>query len=46
MLDWFAEMILNVLTFAFIGYLIYLYLAPEPDIEGRLEEESSEAKGN
>jgi hypothetical protein len=41
MLDWFVEMILNVLTFAFIGFLIYLYLAPEPDIEGRLEEESS-----
>jgi hypothetical protein len=46
MLDWLVEMILNVLTFAFIGFLIYLYLEPEPDIEGRLEEESLEAKGD
>ena len=30
------NIILNVLTFAFIGFLIFLYLEPEPDIEGRL----------
>jgi len=34
------NIILNVLTFAFIGFLIYLYLEPEPDIEGRLREEA------
>ena len=44
MLNHIINIALNVLTFAFIGFLIYLYLAPEPDIEGRLEEESMEAK--
>jgi hypothetical protein len=39
-------MALNVLTFAFIGFLIYLYIEPEPDIEGRLEEESKLTKGD
>jgi len=34
------NIILNVLTFAFIGFLIFLYLEPEPDIEGRLQEEA------
>ncbi len=34
------NIILNVLTFAFIGFLIYLYLEPESDIEGRLQEEA------
>ena len=46
MLDRIIFIALNVLTFAFIGFLIYLYLAPEPYIEGRLEEESMEAKGD
>lgn len=46
MLDHLINMALNVLTFAFIGFLIYLYLAPEPDIEGRLEKERLEAKGD
>jgi len=46
MLNHIINIALNVLTFAFIGFLIYLYLAPEPDIEGRLEEESMEAKGD
>ena len=46
MLDHLIHMALNVLTFAFIGFLIYLYLEPEPDIEGRLEKERSEAKGD
>jgi len=37
MINHLINIILNVLTFAFIGFLIYLYLEPEPDIEGRLE---------
>jgi uncharacterized membrane protein len=43
MLDHLISIILNVLVFAFIGFLIYLYLEPEPDIEGRLEKERAEA---
>ena len=46
MLDHLINIALNVLTFAFIGFLIYLYLEPEPEIEGRLEEEDSEGKGD
>jgi hypothetical protein len=46
MLKHIIEIGLNVLTFAFIGFLIYLYLAPEPEIEGRLEQENSEGKGD
>jgi hypothetical protein len=46
MLDHLINIILNVLTFAFIGFLIYLYLEPEPEIDGRLEEESLERKGD
>ena len=46
MLEHIIHIGLNVLTFAFIAFLIYLYIAPEPDIEGRLEEESMEAKGD
>ena len=45
MLNHLINIILNVLVFAFIGFLIYLYLEPEPEIEGRLEEGSSERKG-
>ncbi|MEJ2091669.1 MAG: hypothetical protein P8X65_05685 [Syntrophobacterales bacterium] len=45
MLNHLINIILNVLVFAFIGFLIYLYLEPEPKIEGRLEEGSSERKG-
>ena len=44
MLNHLINIILNVLVFAFIGFLIYLYLEPEPEIEGRLNEESSEGK--
>ena len=44
MLHHLMNIILNVLTFAFIGFLIYLYLEPEPDIEGRLEEVSTEVQ--
>jgi uncharacterized membrane protein len=39
MFDHLMNIILNVLIFAFIGFLIYLYLEPEPDIEGWLAEE-------
>jgi uncharacterized membrane protein len=46
MIDRFINIILNVLTFAFIGFLIYLYLKPEPEIEGRLREEGMEAEGD
>ena len=46
MLNYFINITLNVLTFAFIGFLIYLYLTPEPEIEGRLENERSEATGD
>jgi hypothetical protein len=46
MLDYLINITLNVLTFAFIGFLIYLYLEPEPEIEGRLDGESSEAEGD
>ena len=46
MLDNFIGIVLNVLVFAFIGFLIYLYLEPEPEIEGRLEERSTEAPGD
>ena len=46
MLDHLISIILNVLVFAFIGFLVYLYLAPEPEIEGRLEEESQEGQGD
>jgi hypothetical protein len=45
MLDHLINITLNILTFAFIGFLIYLYLAPEPDIEGQLEKNNSEAEG-
>jgi hypothetical protein len=46
MLNHLINIILNVLTFAFIGFLIYLYLEPEPEIEGRLREEGMEAEGD
>jgi uncharacterized membrane protein len=46
MLNHLINIILNVLVFAFIGFLVYLYLEPEPEIEGRLEEESQEAQGD
>jgi uncharacterized membrane protein len=46
MIDRFINIILNVLTFAFIGFLIYLYLKPEPEIEGRLEGQGMEAEGD
>jgi len=44
MINHLINIILNVLTFAFIGFLIYLYLEPEPDIEGHLREESSKTE--
>jgi len=46
MLDHLINITLNVLTFAFIGFLIYLYLEPEPEIEGRIDEEDAKAKGD
>ena len=46
MLDHLINIILNVLVFAFIGFLIYLYLEPEPEIEGRLAEDSQEGQGD
>ena len=46
MLNHLINIILNVLVFAFIGFLVYLYLEPEPEIEGRLEEKSSEGKSD
>ncbi len=46
MMDHLVNIILNVLTFAFIGFLIYLYLEPEPEIEGHLQEKGSEAEGD
>ena len=46
MLTHLINIILNVLVFAFIGFLIYLYLAPEPEIEGRIDEENAKAKAD
>lgn len=46
MLDKLVNIILNVLVFAFIGFLIYLYLEPEPEIEEALEKQGPETKGD